>query len=93
MGLDRLLGEPEACAGDPACGNPFSADYDNLHSAGFGGDGTFRMYDVWETGDQANRFYGERLRPLVEELIASGNAAAPPLRQELYELHNVSVNR
>ena len=59
-----------------------------VHSAGFGEDGTFRIYDVWESMEDLERFKNERLMPLVTELMAAGDAAAPT-RQVEYELHNV----
>jgi hypothetical protein len=60
-----------------------------VHSAGFGEDGTFRIYDVWESREHAERFISERLMPIVEELTAGRDDAPPPARQELYELHDV----
>ncbi len=56
------------------------------HTAGFDDDASvFRIFEVWETRDQCERFMRERLMPLVEEL--AGENAPPPDRQALYELH------
>jgi hypothetical protein len=60
-----------------------------VHSAGFGEDGTFRIYDVWETREHQQRFYNDRLMPIVGEIIASASDAPPPDREEVYELHDV----
>ena len=57
-----------------------------LHSAGFGDDGIFRIYEVWETREQAERFFDERIMPAVME-VTEGEPS-PPVKQELYELHN-----
>jgi hypothetical protein len=60
-----------------------------LHSAGFGEDGTFRVYDVWESRDQAERFENERLFPAIEEV--AGEDFRPPVKRETYELHNTFI--
>jgi hypothetical protein len=62
-----------------------------LHSAGFAGDGTFRVYDVWESRDQAERFENERLFPAIEEV--AGADFRPPVKRETYELHNMYTPR
>jgi hypothetical protein len=59
-----------------------------VHSAGFDADGTFRIYDVWESREHAERFHHERLAPLVQEMMSAGGGT-PPARQEIYELHHV----
>jgi hypothetical protein len=57
-----------------------------VHTAGFDDDaGVFRVFEVWDTREQCERFLQERLLPLVEEM--TGGKAPPPDRQTLYELH------
>ena len=61
-----------------------------VHTAGFDEDaGVFRIFDVWETREQGERFIQERLMPIVEELMASRSDATPPERQGWYELHDL----
>ncbi len=60
-----------------------------IHVAGFSEDGVFRIFEVWESREAQERFYQERLAPLIEEMMASG-AGNPPLRQEVYDLHAVT---
>jgi hypothetical protein len=60
------------------------------HSAGFDHDGgVFRIFDLWENGDDAKRFYEERLGPIIEELFSNDPTATPPRREATYELHDV----
>jgi len=56
-----------------------------LHCAGFVGD-RFRMFDVWETQEQFDRFTAERVMPVVASLVP---VDAPPPDVTTYELHNV----
>lgn len=58
-----------------------------LHSAGFSDDGVFRIYEVWESREDAERFFDERILPAVEE-VTEGKPIPPPV-QEVYELHNL----
>ena len=62
-----------------------------FHTAGWDEEaGVFRIFDVWETREQCERFLNERLMPLIEELSAASPADfAPPDRQGFYELHDV----
>ena len=60
-----------------------------IHTAGFSDDGTFRIFEVWESRGAQERFERERLMPIVQEMMAAG-AGAPPVRQELYDLHAVT---
>jgi hypothetical protein len=61
-----------------------------LHTAGFDEDaGVFRIFDVWETREHGERFIRERLQPVIEELMASRDDAAPPDRKAWYELHDL----
>jgi hypothetical protein len=63
-----------------------------VHTAGFDDDaGVFRIFDVWESQEQAQRFIDEQLMPVVNELMAGqpeGTAGAPQ-RERFYELHDV----
>jgi hypothetical protein len=60
-----------------------------LHAAGFDG-GKFRMVEIWESPELAQRFERERLLPAVREVVADG--AAPPTTHS-YELHNLIAAR
>jgi hypothetical protein len=63
------------------------------HTAGFDDeDNVFRIIDVWESREQAERFLAEHIQPLVEQ----GPSAFPnpdnftqPTRDGFYELHDV----
>jgi hypothetical protein len=59
-----------------------------VHAAGFTTDGVFRIIDVWETEEQAQRFHNERLGPILEALEVH---LAAPARQRFhsYGLHHV----
>src|SRR6516162_6114308 len=63
------------------------------HSAGFDDDaGVFRIFDVWETREQAERFLAEHVQPVVEQgpnAFPSPGAFTPPTRDAFYELHHV----
>ena len=61
-----------------------------LHSAGFDHDaGVFRIFDVWESREAADRFMREQLQPLLEQGPANPDNAAQPDREGMYELHDV----
>ncbi len=65
-----------------------------IHTAGFDqDDNVFRILDVWETRDQAQRFLDERLQPIMDEWAATSgvdvSSFAPPSRDGFYELHDV----
>ncbi len=60
-----------------------------IHVAGFSDDGTFRIFEVWESREAQERFERERLMPIIEETMAAG-AGSPPIRQEVYDLHAVT---
>lgn len=69
-------------AGDPPAGMI-------VHTAGFVGD-VFRIFDVWETQEHAERFQADRLGPTVQAVIQeSGEEGRPPARQYFYELHDL----
>jgi hypothetical protein len=62
-----------------------------LHTAGFDDEArVFRVFDVWESPEHAQRFIDERLMPIVEELFAGREDTPPPKRQYFYELHDVA---
>ena len=54
--------------------------------------GVFRIFDVWQTREDGERFMTERLEPIIESMIAaateSGEDFAPPAREGWYELHD-----
>ena len=62
------------------------------HSAGFDDEaGVFRIFDIWETREQAQRFLDEYIQPIVDQ----GPSAFPnpdnftmPTRDGFYELHH-----
>ena len=57
-----------------------------FHSAGLSDDGVFRIYEVWESREAAERFFDERIMPAVNDV--TDGEPSPPVKQELYELHN-----
>ena len=65
-----------------------------IHTAGFDHDaGVFRIFDVWASREQGEKFIAERLNPIVEPMAAaamqSGDTTfAPPTREGWYELHD-----
>jgi len=65
-----------------------------IHTAGFDHDaGVFRIFDVWETREQAERFLSDRLNPILERIAADAQARGdtsftPPDREAWYELHD-----
>jgi hypothetical protein len=65
-----------------------------IHTSGFDHDaGVFRIFDVWQTREQGERFIKERLNPIIEPMMAaaaqSGDTTlTPPSRETWYELHD-----
>jgi hypothetical protein len=65
-----------------------------IHTAGFDHDGgVFRIFDVWETREQGERFIKERLNPIIEPMAAAAMQSGdetftPPSREGWYELHD-----
>ena len=57
-----------------------------VHTAGTKESGGFRIFDVWESREDFERFQEERLGPIVSEVVGED---ARPSRQELYELHDL----
>jgi hypothetical protein len=62
-----------------------------LHTAGFDEDGgVFRIFDVWESHEDAVRFQEETLGPILGEVMgARDDAPEPPSRDGFYELHDI----
>ena len=66
-----------------------------IHTAGFDHDaGVFRIFDVWESREQGERFVSEQLNPITEPMAAAAMEAgdtsfAPPSRDAWYELHDI----
>ena len=58
-----------------------------VHTAGYTGNG-FRIFEVWETKEQFDRFLGDRLMPLLMEL--DDRDPVPPTVL-VYELHGFQV--
>jgi hypothetical protein len=63
------------------------------HTAGFDDEGgVFRILDVWESREQADRFLAEHVQPLVEQgpsAFPNPDAFAEPTRDGFYDLHHV----
>jgi hypothetical protein len=63
------------------------------HTAGFDDEaGVFRIMDVWETREQADRFIAENLQPLVGQgpaAFPNPEAFTEPTRDGFYDLHHV----
>jgi hypothetical protein len=65
-----------------------------IHTAGFDHDGgVFRIFDVWETREQGEKFINDQLGPIVEPMIAAAaqdpdSDFDPPSRETWYELHD-----
>ena len=64
-----------------------------VHTAGFDEDaGVFRIFDVWETREDGERFIREQLQPILAELMANSPDATPPDRETWYELHDLMAS-
>ena len=76
---------------DVSVGSVFTNPPDGLiiHTAGWDEQGAvFRIFEVWETQEDSERFRSERLQPALEEKLGADNNA-PPDREASYELHNL----
>jgi hypothetical protein len=56
-----------------------------VHSAGFTGNG-FRIFEIWDSKEQFDRFLEDRLLPMIMEQEA--NQSPTPPTTLVYELHN-----
>jgi hypothetical protein len=62
-----------------------------VHTAGFDDDaGVFRIFDVWESRDQAEAFQ-TRVMELVGDMVPPDTPG--PSRSVFYELHDLSVRQ
>jgi hypothetical protein len=63
------------------------------HTAGFDDeDGVFRILDVWESREDAERFLAENVQPLIEQgpqAFPNPDSFTHPTRDGFYELHHV----
>jgi hypothetical protein len=65
-----------------------------IHTAGFDHDaGVFRIFDVWESREQGEKFIADRLNPITERMGAEAaqsgdDSFVPPRREGWYELHD-----
>lgn len=65
-----------------------------IHTAGFDRDGgVFRIFDVWETREQGEKFINDQLMPIIERMGADAtergdDSFTPPVRETWYELHD-----
>jgi hypothetical protein len=76
---DQLRRDLRASAGTgPAARRPVGP-----HTAGFTGHG-FRIFEVWESREDYERFFSERLMPLIQD-VAPADDRQP--QQTIYELH------
>ena len=66
-----------------------------IHTAGFDEDANvFRIMDVWESRERADRFLQERVQPMMDkgvEALPDPSNATPPTRETFYELNDLSV--
>jgi hypothetical protein len=64
-----------------------------MHSAGFDDeDGVFRIFDIWESKEQAQQFIEAHVQPLIDQgpqAFPNPDAFTQPRRDGFYELHNV----
>ncbi len=64
-----------------------------VHTAGFDDDNNvFRIFDVWESREQAERFLAERIQPIIDEgpqTFPNPESFTPPTREAFYELHDL----
>lgn len=59
-----------------------------VHTAGFTGNGQFRIVDVWDSEQSWQSFRDGRLAAAIQPLMASGEGA-PPNAEYFYELHDL----
>ena len=59
-----------------------------VHTAGRAENGSWRIFDIWESQEAFDRFNEERLGPALREVIGD-RAQARRRSREIYELHKV----
>ena len=63
------------------------------HTAGFDDEaGVFRILDVWEAREDAERFLAEHIQPLIKQgpqAFPNPDNVTEPTRDGFYELHHV----
>jgi hypothetical protein len=62
-----------------------------VHTAGFDqADGVFRIFDVWESREQGDRFMNEQLNPILERAMAEADEGTwnAPTLDTWYDLHD-----
>jgi hypothetical protein len=60
-----------------------------MHTAGHAPDGSWRIFDVWESQEDFDKFNEKTLGPALREVIGEEMAAMEAPRREVYELYNV----
>jgi hypothetical protein len=61
-----------------------------VHTAGRDSNGVWRIFDIWESREQAQRFQEERVMPIVQEMMEQGTRTmTPPSVVDIYELHDL----
>jgi hypothetical protein len=63
-----------------------------LHTAGFTPDNVFRIFAVWESAEDVQRFTDEVMTPLLQSLPTPENAGGPD-RMYVYPLHDLQHGR
>jgi hypothetical protein len=58
-----------------------------VHTAGFTGNG-FRIFEVWESREDFERFLNDILMPIVQDLAPDDDRQP---QQTIYELHNYLI--
>ena len=65
-----------------------------FHTAGYDEEaGVFRIFDVWESREDAQRFIEDRLMPALRAELGDELEASAPKRQYFYELHDAAGGR
>ena len=63
------------------------------HTAGFDDEaGVFRIFDIWESREHAERFFSEHIAPMMgqgPQAFPNPDTFTQPTREGFYELHNV----
>lgn len=63
------------------------------HTAGFDDEaGVFRILDIWESREQAERFLAEHVEPMMSQgpqAFPNPDNFTPPTRDGFYDLHRV----